>query len=71
VPTAKVADGATVATEQAGLHCKKEKYVLPAIRTVAANARTVAARVVSTQPETRHSQMTIDDLRLMIEANGL
>jgi hypothetical protein len=64
-------DGATVATEQAVLRCKKEKYVPPAIRTAAANARTVAAREDSTQPETRRSQMTIDDLRLMIEANGL
>jgi|WetSurSiteA1Bulk_404760.scaffolds.fasta_scaffold15388_2 hypothetical protein len=63
VLTAKVADGATVATEQAGLRCKKEKYVLPAIRTAAANARTVAARVDSTQPET-HKKMTNDELRI-------
>ena len=68
VLTAKVADGATVATEQAGLRCKKEKCVLPAIRTAAANARTVAARVDSTQPEIPQRQMTNDGLRI---ANAL
>jgi hypothetical protein len=61
VLTAKAVEGATVATEQAGLHCRKEKCVLPAIRTAVANARTVAAQVDSTQPETRQSQMTTDD----------
>jgi hypothetical protein len=60
---AKAADGATVATEQAGLRCKKEKYALPAIRTAAVNARIAAARVDSTQPET-HRKLTNDELRI-------
>ena len=57
---AKAADGATVATEPAGFRCKKEKYVLPAIRTAAANAKIAAARVGSTQPET-HRKLTNDE----------